>query len=173
MPDDLDALDASPVRTLDKDAEQRMMDRIDEAKASADTLGGVIEVIAYGVPAGLGTYVESDRRLDAALAGALMGIQAIKGVEVGDGFELARTRGSLAHDEMVPGDGRIHRGAVGDVAIEGGGLAAGGRDLGHHLLRRFEVAVEYRDLGAFARQAPAGGAANAAAAAGHDDGFVL
>ena len=77
-PDDVAALDASPVRTLDKDAEERMVARIDEAKAKADTLGGVIEVIAYGVPAGIGTYVGSDRRLDAALGGAGMGIQAIK-----------------------------------------------------------------------------------------------
>ena len=109
-PEDVDALDASPVRTLDKDAEARMVARIDEAKASADTLGGVIEVIAYGVPAGLGTYVESDRRLDAALASALMGIQAMKGVEIGDGFQEAMRPGSQAHDEMVPGeDGRITR----------------------------------------------------------------
>lgn len=121
VPDDLDALDASPVRTLDKDAEQRMMERIDEAKASADTLGGVIEVIAYGVPAGLGTYVESDRRLDAALAGALMGVQAIKGVEIGDGFKEADRPGSLAHDEIVVNDdGRISRLSNRAGGIEGG-----------------------------------------------------
>ena len=121
VPDDLDALDASPVRTLDKDAEKRMMERIDEAKASADTLGGVIEVIAYGVPAGLGTYVESDRRLDAALAGALMGIQAIKGVEIGDGFKEADRPGSLAHDEIVVNDdGRISRLSNRAGGIEGG-----------------------------------------------------
>ena len=121
VPDDLDALDASPVRTLDKDAEQRMMERIDEAKASADTLGGVIEVIAYGVPAGLGTYVESDRRLDAALAGSLMGIQAIKGVEIGDGFKEADRPGSLAHDEIVVNDdGRISRLSNRAGGIEGG-----------------------------------------------------
>ena len=109
-PDDLEALDASPVRTLDKDAEQRMMARIDEAKAAGDTLGGVIEVIAYNVPAGLGTYVESDRRLDAALASAFMSIQAIKGVEIGDGFQEAMRPGSQAHDEIVVNsDGRISR----------------------------------------------------------------
>lgn len=79
-PDDVERLDASPVRTLDSDAEARMIARIDEAKANADTLGGVVEVIAYGMPAGVGTYVESDRRLDAALAAAAMGVQAIKGV---------------------------------------------------------------------------------------------
>ncbi len=120
-PDDVDALDASPVRTLDKDAERRMMAKVDEAKARADTVGGVVEVIAYGVPAGLGTYVESDRRLDAALAGALMGIQAIKGVEVGDGFLEADRFGSEAHDEMTPGqDGRITRLSNRAGGIEGG-----------------------------------------------------
>ena len=120
-PDDCPALDASPVRTLDADAESRMMKRVDEAKANADTVGGVVEVIAYGVPAGLGTYVESDRRLDAALAGALMGIQAIKGVEIGDGFRESERFGSHAHDEMVPGpDGRITRLSNRAGGIEGG-----------------------------------------------------
>lgn len=120
-PDDVAALDASPVRTLDKDAEARMIARIDEAKANADTLGGVVEVIAYGVPAGIGTYVESDRRLDAALASALMGIQAIKGVEIGDGFLEAMRPGSQAHDEIVVGDdGRITRMTNRAGGIEGG-----------------------------------------------------
>ena len=109
-PDDVERLDASPVRTLDSDAEARMIARIDEAKANADTLGGVVEVIAYGMPAGVGTYVESDRRLDAALAAAAMGVQAIKGVEIGDGFLEAMRPGSQAHDEMVVGDdGHIDR----------------------------------------------------------------
>ena len=120
-PDDVAALDASPVRTLDREAERRMVERIDEAKASADTLGGVVEVIAYGVPAGLGTYVEADRRLDAALAGALMGIQAIKGVEIGDGFREADRPGSQAQDEMVPGpDGTIVRTTNRAGGLEGG-----------------------------------------------------
>ena len=120
-PDDVAALDASPVRTLDKDAEARMIARIDEAKANADTLGGVVEVIAYGVPAGIGTYVESDRRLDAALASALMGIQAIKGVEIGDGFLEALCPGSQAHDEIMVGDdGRITRMTNRAGGIEGG-----------------------------------------------------
>ncbi|MFD0705054.1 chorismate synthase [Alloscardovia venturai] len=109
LPEDCEALDASPTRTLDKGAEARMKARIDEAKKSGDTLGGVIEVIAYGVPAGVGTYVESDRRLDAALASALMGIQAIKGVEIGDGFKEADRPGSAAHDEIVRENGRIRR----------------------------------------------------------------
>ena len=120
-PDDVAALDASPVRTLDKQAEARMIARIDEIKATADTVGGVVEVIAYGVPAGIGTYVESDRRLDAALASALMGIQAIKGVEIGDGFLEAARPGSAAHDEMVPGEnGRITRLTNRAGGIEGG-----------------------------------------------------
>ena len=116
-PDDVEALDASPVRTLDKAAEERMIARIDEIKSTA----GVIEVLAYGVPAGIGTYVESDRRLDAALASAVMGIQAIKGVEIGDGFLEAVRPGSQAHDEMVPGaDGRITRLTNRAGGIEGG-----------------------------------------------------
>lgn len=120
-PDDVEALDASPVRTLDKAAEERMIARIDEIKSTADTVGGVIEVFAYGVPAGIGTYVESDRRLDAALASAVMGIQAIKGVEIGDGFLEAVRPGSQAHDEMVPGaDGRITRLTNRAGGIEGG-----------------------------------------------------
>lgn len=109
-PDDREALDASPVHTLDADGEKAMMAEVDAAKKDGDTLGGVVEVLAYGVPAGLGTYVESDRRLDAALASALMGIQAVKGVEVGDGFKEAYRRGTQAMDEMVVGDdGRITR----------------------------------------------------------------
>ena len=120
-PDDVEALDASPVRTLDKAAEERMIARIDEIKSTADTVGGVIEVLAYGVPAGIGTYVESYRRLDAALASAVMGIQAIKGVEIGDGFLEAVRPGSQAHDEMVPGaDGRITRLTNRAGGIEGG-----------------------------------------------------
>lgn len=120
-PDEVEALDASPVRTLDEAAQARMMARIDEAKLQADTLGGVIEVIAYGMPAGVGTYVESDRRLDAALAAALMGIQAIKGVEIGDGFLEACRPGSMAHDEIVKGaDGRLTRLTNRAGGIEGG-----------------------------------------------------
>lgn len=120
-PDDVAALDASPVRTLDKDAEAKMMARIDEAKANADTLGGVVEVLAYGMPAGVGTYVELDRRLDAALASAIMGIQAIKGVEIGDGFAEADRPGSAAHDEMVTGEnGKIKRLTNRAGGIEGG-----------------------------------------------------
>ncbi|EFA23564.1 chorismate synthase [Bifidobacterium gallicum] len=120
-PEDVAQLDASPVRTLDTEAEQAMMQRIDQAKQDADTLGGVVEVIAYGMPAGVGTYVESDRRLDAALASAVMGIQAIKGVEIGDGFLEAMRPGSQAHDEMVmDANGHITRVTNRAGGIEGG-----------------------------------------------------
>ncbi|MFC0265357.1 chorismate synthase [Alloscardovia macacae] len=109
LPSDVPALDESPTRTLDAEAAARMTARIDEVKKQGNTLGGVIEVIAYNVPAGVGTYVESDRRLDAALAANVMSIQAIKGVEIGDGFKEADRLGSDAHDEIVREDGRIHR----------------------------------------------------------------
>ncbi|WP_371614972.1 chorismate synthase [Streptomyces sp. NBC_00454] len=98
---DVEKLDADPVRCLDADASKQMVAEIDQAHKDGDTLGGVVEVLAYGVPVGLGSHVHWDRRLDARLAAALMGIQAIKGVEVGDGFDLARVPGSQAHDEIV------------------------------------------------------------------------
>ena len=120
-PEDLEALDASPVRTLDKTAEQQMIARIDEAKENADTLGGVIEVVVYGVPAGIGTYVESDRRLDAALASAVMGVQAIKGVEIGAGFDCAILPGSQIHDEMFLDEaGKVYRKTNRAGGLEGG-----------------------------------------------------
>ncbi|MBW8803610.1 MAG: chorismate synthase [Catenulispora sp. 13_1_20CM_3_70_7] len=100
LPSDVDKLDADPVRCLDAGASAAMIAEIDQAHQDGDTLGGVVEVLAYGLPPGLGSHVQWDRRLDAKLAAALMGIQAIKGVEVGDGFELARIPGSQAHDEM-------------------------------------------------------------------------
>ena len=98
--DDIDAIDASPVRAFDKDAEADMVSCIEAAKKDGDTLGGIVEVIVDGLPVGLGAHVSGERRLDAQLAGALMSIQSVKGVEVGDGFEEARRRGSQAHDEM-------------------------------------------------------------------------
>ncbi len=107
--DDRDAIDADPVRCLDAASSAAMQEEIAACQKDGDTLGGVVEVVAHGVPAGLGSHSQGDRRLDSKLAGALMGIQAIKGVEVGDGFDLARTRGSLAHDEMEPGDGGVVR----------------------------------------------------------------
>lgn len=101
---DLAELDADPVRCFDPATSAAMVIEIDAAHKDGDTLGGVVEVVVDGLPPGLGSYTHWDRRLDARLAAALMGIQAIKGVEVGDGFELARTRGSLAHDEILPAD---------------------------------------------------------------------
>jgi chorismate synthase len=103
-PGDLERVDASPVRAFEDATTAAMVAEVDEAQRDGDTLGGVVEVLAYGLPVGLGSYVQSDRRLDARLAGALMGIQAMKGVEIGDGFRTAARRGSAAHDEMVPGD---------------------------------------------------------------------
>jgi len=97
---DRDRIDADPVRCFDPATSDAMVAEIDEARKDGDTLGGVVEVLVYGLPPGLGSHVHWDRRLDSRLAGALMGIQAIKGVEVGDGFESARRRGSFAHDEI-------------------------------------------------------------------------
>jgi chorismate synthase len=97
---DRDRIDADPVRCFDPATSDAMVAEIDAARKDGDTLGGVVEVVVYGLPPGLGSHVHWDRRLDSRLAGALMGIQAIKGVEVGDGFESARRRGSFAHDEI-------------------------------------------------------------------------
>lgn len=102
-PEDVTALDADPLRAFNSDLSARMVAEVDLAHKEGDTLGGVVEVLVYGLPPGLGSFVHWDRRLDSQLAGALMGIQAIKGVEVGDGFESARRRGSEAHDEIVLG----------------------------------------------------------------------
>ena len=117
---DLAAIDESPVRAYGKDAEASMIDQIEAAKRDGDTLGGIVEVIATGMPVGLGSHVSGETRLDARLAGALMGIQAIKGVEVGDGFETARRRGSEAHDEMVPGADGVERSTNRAGGLEGG-----------------------------------------------------
>ena len=119
-PGDVARLDADPVRCLDPDASAAMVARIDQAHDDGDTLGGVVEVVVHGLPPGLGSHVHWDRRLDSRLAGALMGIQAIKGVEVGDGFELAATPGSLAHDEIVTEDGRLRRTSGRSGGTEGG-----------------------------------------------------
>ncbi len=118
---DLGRVDASEVRCLDPDAAQAMIAHIDETKRAGDTLGGVVEVVVYGLPPGLGSHIQWDRRLDARLAAALMGIQAIKGVEVGDGFELARTPGSKAHDEIErDADGVLRRRSHRAGGTEGG-----------------------------------------------------
>jgi chorismate synthase len=108
-PDDVDALDADPLRCFDAETSAAMVARIDRAHDEGDTLGGVVEVLAYGVPPGLGSYTHWDRRLDGRLAAAVMGIQAIKGVEIGDGFETTRRPGSRAHDELALDDGVIAR----------------------------------------------------------------
>lgn len=118
-PRDVDALDADPLRCFDAKTSARMVERVDAAHKDGDTLGGIVEVLVYGLPSGLGSYVHWDRRLDSRLAAALMGIQAIKGVEVGDGFETTRRSGSQAHDEMVPGD-EIERLSGRAGGIEGG-----------------------------------------------------
>ena len=120
-PGDEEHVDASPVRCLDDATSAAMVAEIDATKKAGDTLGGVVEVVAYGLPPGLGSHTQGDRRLDARLAAALMGVQAIKGVEVGDGFELARIRGSQAHDEIV----RDAAGAIRRVSGRSGGTEGG------------------------------------------------
>lgn len=120
LPADLAAVDADPLRCFDAETSARMVAEVDDAHKSGDTLGGVVEVLAYGVPPGLGSHVHWDRRLDGQLAAALMGIQAIKGVEVGDGFETTRRRGSEAHDELHLDRGRIVRASDRAGGTEGG-----------------------------------------------------
>jgi len=119
-PDDVATLDADPLRCFDPETSKRMVAEVDLAHEDGDTLGGVVEVLAYGLPPGLGSYTHWDRRLDAQLSAALMGIQAIKGVEVGDGFETAARRGSVAHDELVQGEDGISRLSDRAGGIEGG-----------------------------------------------------
>ena len=120
-PGDVAALDADPLRCHDPATSVAMVAEVDEARRDGDTLGGVVEVVAYGLPPGLGSHVHWDRRLDSRLAGALMGIQAIKGVEVGDGFRTAARRGSAAHDEIDAGpDGALRRRTHRAGGTEGG-----------------------------------------------------
>lgn len=117
---DLDLIDADPVRCFDPEASARIQEEIDACQHAGDTLGGVVEVLAWGCPPGLGAMREGDTRLDARLAAALMGIQAIKGVDVGDGFALARLRGSKAHDQIVNGPDGILRTSRRAGGVEGG-----------------------------------------------------
>ncbi|WP_144794498.1 chorismate synthase [Kocuria palustris] len=120
-PGDVESLDADPLRCHHAETSARMAEAVDAAHKDGETLGGVVEVLAYGLAPGLGSYVHWDRRLDARLAGALMGIQAIKGVEVGDGFLTAARPGTAAHDEIAIGDdGRVHRVSNRAGGIEGG-----------------------------------------------------
>lgn len=120
VPGDTERIDADPLRCLDPQASERMVAEVDAAKRDADTLGGIVEVLAYGVPPGLGTHTQWDRKLDARIATALMSIQAIKGVEIGDAFTQARSRGSVAHDEIVPTPDGVKR-----ITDRAGGLEGG------------------------------------------------
>lgn len=117
---DLAAIDESPVRAFSKQTEESMVAEIEKAKKQGDTLGGVVEVVVEGLPIGLGSHISAEDRLDAQLAAAMMGIQAIKGVEIGDGFAEARRRGSEAHDEMVRGENGVDR-----LTNRAGGLEGG------------------------------------------------
>ena len=120
-PSDVNALDEDPVRCFSSSVSAAMVAEIEDCHKAGDTLGGVVETLVYGLPPGIGSYVHWDRRLDSQLAGALMGIQAIKGVEVGDGFETTRRRGSLAHDEIErDASGVVHRTSGRAGGIEGG-----------------------------------------------------
>jgi len=120
-PSDLVAVDADPMRCFNPEVSAAMVAEVDECHKEGDTLGGVVETLVYGMPPGLGTFVHWDRRLDAQLAAALMGIQAIKGVEVGDGFETAKRRGSVAHDEIE----RDSTGVVRRLTDRAGGIEGG------------------------------------------------
>ncbi|WP_040160471.1 chorismate synthase [Mobilicoccus massiliensis] len=124
-PGDVAALDADPVRAFEAAGSAAMVAEVDAAHSDGDTLGGVVEVLAYGCPPGLGSHVHWDRRLDGRLAAALMSIQAIKGVEVGDGFRTAARRGSAAHDEMVRDETGVIRRATGRAGGTEGGMSTG------------------------------------------------
>lgn len=119
-PEQVELIDASPVRCFDVHASSLMEEEIRAAHSDGDTLGGIVEVVALGLPPGLGSHTHWDRRLDSKLAAALMGIQAIKGVEIGDGFGLAAIRGSLAQDEMFGHQGQVRRGSGKSGGTEGG-----------------------------------------------------
>ena len=120
IPDQMEIIDASPVRCIDPHVSDLMEAEIGSAHRDGDTLGGVVEVVATGLPPGLGSFTHWDRRLDSKLAAALMGIQAIKGVEVGDGFNLAAVRGSLAQDEIFGEANQVRRGSGKSGGTEGG-----------------------------------------------------
>ena len=126
LPDDLNAAaDASQLRTLDADAEQAMIERIDAAKKEGNTLGGVCEVVVRGLPVGLGSHVSWDRKLDARLGAAMMSIPAVKGVEIGMGFATTRVTGAEVHDEIEPAPGRTRAGNVRRPTNNAGGLEGG------------------------------------------------
>lgn len=125
MPADVAYLDEDLVRCFDKSVSDQMISEIDDCHASGDTLGGVVETLVYGLPPGIGSYVHWDRKLDSQLAGALMGIQAIKGVEVGDGFETAKRRGSEAHDEISRDESGLVKRLTGRAGGIEGGMSTG------------------------------------------------
>ena len=126
LPEDLDAAaDASPLRTLDADAERRMIERIDVIKREGNTLGGVCEVVADGLPVGLGSHVSWDRKLDGRIGQAMLSIPAVKGVEIGLGFGAARVTGAEVHDEIEPAPGRTRAGNVRRRTNRAGGLEGG------------------------------------------------
>ena len=126
MPEDINAAaDASPLRTLDADAEREMIARIDAAKKDGNTLGGICEVVVDGLPVGLGAHVSWDRKLDGRLAAAMLSIPAVKGMEIGLGFETARRMGADVHDEITPAPGRVRAGNVRRVSNNAGGLEGG------------------------------------------------
>ena len=124
-PSDVLSLDSDPVRCFSKQDSESMVAEIESCHSDGDTLGGVVEVLAYGLPPGLGSYVHWDRKLDSLLAAALMGIQAIKGVEIGDGFETSRRRGSVAHDELTKDESGIVRRLTGRAGGIEGGMSTG------------------------------------------------
>lgn len=124
-PEDLEAVDSSPVRCFDSEAAAEMVAEIEAAAEAGDSLGGVFEVIAYGVPVGLGSYVQWDRRLDGRLGQALLSIPAVKGVEIGDAFRVARLRGTEAHDEIFLEEGAFRRHTDRAGGTEGG-VSVGG-----------------------------------------------
>jgi chorismate synthase len=124
-PDDVSGLDENPVRCFSKSVSEKMIAEIEHCQKSGDTLGGVVETLVYGLPPGLGSYVHWDRKLDAQLAGALMGIQAIKGVEIGDGFQTARRRGSEAHDEISRDNAGLVKRQTGRAGGIEGGMSTG------------------------------------------------
>ena len=164
LPHDLNLVaDTSPLRTLDADAEARMIALIDEAKRAGNTLGGICEVVVTGLPVGLGSHVSWDRKLDGRLAGALMSIHAVKGVEIGLGFEAARRTGAQVHDEIDAAAGRTHAGNVQRRSNRAGGLE-GGITTGEPLVIRVAmkpIATLMRPLGTV--EIPTGEAAAAVA----------
>jgi chorismate synthase len=126
LPEDInEAADISPLRTLDPDAEQEMIALIDEAKKDGDTLGGVCEVVCRGVPIGLGSHISWDRKLDGRIAAAMMSIPAVKGVEIGGGFSIARKRGSEVHDEIFSASDRRRTADLERRTNRAGGLEGG------------------------------------------------